>query len=479
MHKISWRGPHFTFLFIALFAGLIFIMITPSFWGVDESTHFFRAYEVSQGHMISKKFDKSTYGDEIPSNLGELGRDTTKLLLGIHGGPIWQRNDFGDQDHKNKQLFLRLENSKLSPSSELTAFSGSAAYSPLPYIPAAIAINTGKVFNLSTKNIIRLARFMMLAVWALCVFTAIALISGRKKWIIFVVALLPMQVFQASIVNPDAIINGLAILYLGLYLKALELSAAGKKLSNRMIASIAITLAALSLAKPVYFVLGLTIIFLPAKLFVGRSLDSRFWKSLLLFTALIPALIWYAISAPVAKAVGSPLGAQFYNQVDPLGQLKYMAMHPLNSLVVFFRTLGANIDSYLISSIGLLGWNFVGMPVYLVVASAIILLLVSLYSVQDKNPNKHQSYVLLTAGIITVIGVFLVLYMTFNPVGASKVGGVQGRYFLPALPFVLVGLGRILPLELRASEAVMRRFCSWSSVIILALAITYYFIGTY
>lgn len=479
MHKIGWLGTHFTFLFIALLTGLIFIMITPSFWGVDESTHFFRAYEVSQGHITSKKIDKSTYGDQIPANLGELGQATTKSLLAIRGGTIWQRSDFADQGHKNKQSFLKLDNSKLSSSSEPTAFSGSAAYSPVPYIPAAVAIDVGKVFNLSIKNIIRLARFMMLAIWALCVFAAIDLVSGKKKWIIFVVALLPMQVFQASIVNPDAFINGLAILYLGLYLRALELSTAGKKLSNRMIVGIAFTLAALSLAKPVYFILGLTIIFLPTKLFAGRSVYPRLWKLLLLLAALVPALIWYIISAPIAKTVGAPLGAQLYHQIDPLGQLKHIFIHPLGALAVFFRTLGSYADSYLISSVGLLGWNFVGLPAYLVVIAVMILVLTALYSAQDKNPNKHQSYVLLTAGIMTVIGVFLVLYMTFNPVGAPKIGGIQGRYFLPALPFLLIGLGKLMPLEVKASETTMRYFCVVSSIIVLMTSVAYYVAATY
>jgi hypothetical protein len=43
--------------------------------------------------------------------------------------------------------------------------------------------------------------------------------------------------------------------------------------------------------------------------------------------------------------------------------------------------------------------------------------------------------------------IFLTQYMTWTPVGAARVDGVQGRYFIPMLPILLLLLGRwqILP----------------------------------
>ena len=55
------------FVILALFFGILYVFILPPFQSVDEGMHFFRTYQISEGHMREKKIDGKV-GDEIPSS---------------------------------------------------------------------------------------------------------------------------------------------------------------------------------------------------------------------------------------------------------------------------------------------------------------------------------------------------------------------------------------------------------------------------
>src|SRR5579859_4049749 len=56
------------FLAIFLFFGLLFVFITPPIYTVDESTHFYRAYQVSTFHFIPHNVGAES-GGPIPSGI--------------------------------------------------------------------------------------------------------------------------------------------------------------------------------------------------------------------------------------------------------------------------------------------------------------------------------------------------------------------------------------------------------------------------
>ena len=52
--KIDDKSYYKFYAFAVFVIGFILIVITPPFMGSDERTHFFRAYEITEGHFISQ-----------------------------------------------------------------------------------------------------------------------------------------------------------------------------------------------------------------------------------------------------------------------------------------------------------------------------------------------------------------------------------------------------------------------------------------
>ena len=73
----------------------------------------------------------------------------------------------------------------------------------------------------------------------------------------------------------------------------------------------------------------------------------------------------------------------------------------------------------------------------------------SLYA--DKIKLRY-GLLFLTVGILSAISVIILLYLTFNPVGQSIVIGVQGRYFIPCLIFIAIGLPLLLRMKIVMSD---------------------------
>ncbi|RUT27023.1 hypothetical protein C0V97_02025 [Asaia sp. W19] len=89
--------------------------------------------------------------------------------------------------------------------------------------------------------------------------------------------------------------------------------------------------------------------------------------------------------------------------------------------------------------IGVLGWIDVVLPAWFYDLTALVLIAVLVSGWRaglDARSLLNSSFItLILAGSIFLI--FLLEYITFTPVGADYVFGVQGRYFIPLLPFMV------------------------------------------
>jgi len=104
---------------------------------------------------------------------------------------------------------------------------------------------------------------------------------------------------------------------------------------------------------------------------------------------------------------------------------------------------------------GVLGWNYVGLPMALVTTLIGLLVLATIAThdvLNDLSARIQPRFLFIGAGLLTILSIFAVFYMTYTPVGGTIVGGLQGRYFLPGAAFVLAGLGALLPMKVTLSE---------------------------
>jgi hypothetical protein len=85
----SWFGRlDHCYALIALLIGFLYLLITPPFQVPDEPNHFFRCYQISEGHLLPERLE-SQVGGEIPRSLidtvqevgGEYTFDRVGLIL--------------------------------------------------------------------------------------------------------------------------------------------------------------------------------------------------------------------------------------------------------------------------------------------------------------------------------------------------------------------------------------------------------------
>lgn len=130
---------------------------------------------------------------------------------------------------------------------------------------------------------------------------------------------------------------------------------------------------------------------------------------------------------------------EFQHLVNPALQTQWILLNPSGFLTALVNTLSVN-NFYTESMIGILGWfNY---PYQAIVYS--IYFLIFGYCIREIISYKEKifpSYMTLLLFLLCSVGFllpFVAMYLFWTPVGYSQILGVQGRYFLPLFPFVLL-----------------------------------------
>ena len=272
--------PQHAFISIVIVFGLLFMIITPPFQTPDEPVHFYRAYEIST-HNITK------YKDEVPHSLVDMAA-------------IQERMKFKSWEKTSKKEILSLAKIKLD-AGNLTPV-GTLEYT-LPYLPQALGIAIGKLFNLAPIWLLYMARLFNLLISCILIFYAIQ-ITPVHKWVFFLLGVMPMTVSQVASVSYDGLTIGLSFLLTSIILN-FAFNAA-KNIKPRDILALFVVAILLALSKPPYFIIAFSFLIIPVskfgnwKKFVGLFLGLVL--STLLVSQLWPATKEFVQSLFVGKA---------------------------------------------------------------------------------------------------------------------------------------------------------------------------------
>lgn len=191
--------PEKAFVTIGLIFGILFLLITPPFQVADETAHFFRSYQVSEGQIVAEK-QKNQVGGPLPQSLVDTWQ---KVSSGIPNNP--------EIKQKPADIFSLLNLPLKSDNKIFGHFPNTSLYSPIPYLPQAAGMMLGKAFGLSPIILLYLGRIFNLLVWLLLGYISIK-ITPIFQWVFFLLALTPMSLFQAASLSADAVTNSLSIL---------------------------------------------------------------------------------------------------------------------------------------------------------------------------------------------------------------------------------------------------------------------------
>ncbi|MGN2634821.1 DUF2142 domain-containing protein [Nocardia takedensis] len=435
------------FVVLAGVFGAVFSVVTPPFWGHDEITQFGRAYQVAHGGVLPQRIHDDrgvAYGGDVPVSVTELMGYALRDYTTNPSEPDPMVADPADYD--------RFKGAAVSDQVEPVWFTNTAAYSPIPYIPAALGIRIAEATGLEVGGLVLLTRLAgLLAYLAVVGFGLWALRAHRMQWVAFTVAVLPIAVFQAGTVTADTLTNALAIMVSALLVKSLFL---GERLRPVETAALLAATLLLPISKPTYVLLAMLIVVVPADRFgfAGR------WRLLPWGFAAVGAAVfalWMKVAAPTGEGMGLMRPEHQWTSVRPGDQLSEKILGDLPGFVgVFGDSITYRDQRWFTQFFGELGFAYIDVPALSILAC--LLAFAVGVGVADRMDATSATFrrTLIVALVVaaSVAMIYVTLYMSFTPVGYYIIDGVQGRYFVPLAIVGLAVVLRWMPLRLTDAE---------------------------
>lgn len=414
-------NPIKIFLVLALLFGTLFVLITPPFQGPDEPVHFYRATQIANVNFIPD-VQNGVVGGDTDNGYIRLVResfDDTKLFF--------QPNN--TIDARTVTALIKIK--ETDNESTFIDFQATANYSPISYLAPATGIAIADVFGMPPLFALYLARFACLFTWIALSVLALKNIQV-KRGALATILLIPMLIFQCSVISADSLSIGAITLFLTLIWKY---SPRTEPITKRNI----LTLVAISLI--LVSTKQLNFIFLPFLLLIGKSTK----KSIALKS--IGTGIIFAFSFLWLLIIKSSIGEASFagGEAVPKDQIAFIKANPFHLIRIFNNTYFSNVsDGIFKSMLGTFGWLDTPLPTW-INALSLLFVVLAIFSADTNSGNKRYiekmpkikrnmafSFTVLIA-ILYFIAVSLTLYVYYTPPGFESFYGIQGRYFLPIL----------------------------------------------
>lgn len=393
------------FLAIIIPLGLLYMIVMPLGRVPDENNHFYRSYEVSQVKLISKKNKEGYGGNYLPSNITEAFTGKTTYSYEI----------------KNSNI-------KTSKKTKFINYSNTALYSFINYIPQAIGILLGRIFNLPIFWLAVLGRLSNFLIWTLLMYFSIKFIP-YKKLSLLIMILSPMMLQEAASLSADALTNGSIFFFIAyiLYLRNNK----NKQITNKNMVILYIITIIMSVCKIVYLPLCLLVFLLPEKKF--KTKKEKYIKILVLAIIVIIVSGSFFVLSTGYKSLNSET-----SNINMALQLKYIIQNPVTYILTLFRTIYIDFNGYISGFIGEnLCWFDVSISsMFYRLICLLFVLIAVLDSTKIDNTNKLLQFIV---SALVILLIFTSEYLAWTDVYSNVIKGVQGRYFIPlTIPLLLL-----------------------------------------
>jgi len=193
-----------------------------------------------------------------------------------------------------------------------------------------------------------------------------------------------------------------------------------------------LTMLALALSKPAYIPLLLLLAVVPARNW--NTQRSWLWPVGIAALSLLTAAAWSAAVHPMS--VREPGGG------IPPEQLRYVLHAPGEFIATMLRTLHRDYSKMARESVGVMGWEDAPMPQLFAWVYMALLIWLALNCDEPISIPLNARVVALVAMVACTFLIVFANYLVWPPPGWRFIEGLQGRYFLPLAPLVLVLLQR-------------------------------------
>ena len=196
--------------------------------------------------------------------------------------------------------------------------------------------------------------------------------------------------------------------------------------------------AIVSLCKIVYMPLIFLAIIIPKEKFKSKK-NKIFYLTIIIGIGVICNLIWLGFGSMALLSTNT----NTYAGTEQNGTvIKVMSIlsNPIMYLQKLFYTIGVKGNQYFLSLFGgQLEWaETIRMDfIPYIICGISIITAISEHDLKDKL-NKYQKIIILFIILVITILIFTSLFIQWSENNLNYIDGVQGRYFLPILPLVLI-----------------------------------------
>ena len=430
LHQSLRKRLHYVYLVYAIPMVCLTAIITPPFQSPDEPNHFARAEQVSRLEMVPVfVYDKThpiTKTDSISKDRRIVYPD--KGGFAVDKG-IYELGDaYSSLEHSTDTKIIKnkadsAENLKWKTGIIYFNFANTAIYPPVVYLMQAMGIGMGKLLQLSIIKTLYLSRILngLLSI-TLCFF---ALLLGKRSGILlFIMLLFPMTVSLFASVSQDAVLISCCFLLTAI-IDNVEFSD-DKNYSRHKLGVMIILMAIIGVAKPPYIIFAFLFLFL--------KLSPKL-KAISIITPFLALTFWLFIDHSSFMIKFAPAEMRINSKL----QVLHILHHPLEFIMLFFNYDKVALLNVAYMFIGILGWLDLQFSDHYYRNAYVCLFLGIIVSLNFRG-NTRLRMALIFCAFTTLIAVISAQYVTWVPLEAPSLGGMQGRYLIPIFPFLALAL---------------------------------------
>lgn len=407
------------FVVSALLLGMIYMFVLPPFVVPDETAHFLTVYEKSSRLLGEEALDHKgnvlVPSEKLWGNVGHKTAASRDRYLDFMKGVLGKGGEEEMGSDADKSVSTR-------PALWQTAGG---------YFPQIAGVSAARLFHMNSDRILFMGRLFSLLWYCFVMFWAIRLIPFGKTTL-FIIGILPMTLQQVVSYNYDSTLLGICFFAVAdlLYMKYVK-----EKILWYDIALLTFIVVIISLVKFVYLpIIGITVL-IPKEKYGGVA-KKRLALGVLAVSSVIVVL---AAKLATLNDIAQP-AAETAGRAAVKMSLSYCLGHPVEMIEICYRTLERQTSGYISQMLATpLGYLDTPLPEIVVYALILILLFSILkcgdevwYEVRDVRRYSAAITILITGMIMAA------LLLSWTTEDAVQIDGIQGRYFLPILPLIVV-----------------------------------------
>ncbi|MBO5372905.1 MAG: DUF2142 domain-containing protein [Lachnospiraceae bacterium] len=412
--------PEKVFLFAGSILAILYLLMIPPLAVPDEESHIVEAYYYSNILMGR---------ENAPNDNTLLDAEDARAMRIFKATP-----SLSEYDDLRTELFRTQREKGVCEAGRFFNYSPA-----ITYLPGILALTAGRLLGLNGVLLLYLGRICYILWYLFMMYWFIKLMPFGKA-AAFVLSILPITIQQCCSYSYDAVVIAVAFVYLAILFQLLYVD---KPIKKWQIIIYSLCIFVLSMSKGgTYLSLCLLTVLVPISRFTSRKRKWQFVVSegiLSLITFLWNTMGYVMfVAAPTAEqAAGTYLGEEARGAAGLLAD-------PFGFLMLALRTFFRSGDGFIETMLGMqLGWLNIEVS-RLVVYGMLLLMIIAV--LQTEN-IKGQKDIVVTAGqkglfffgsAVSVGIVMASMFMSWTPKDAVGIEGVQGRYFLPLLPILLL-----------------------------------------